>query len=165
MTDRNYLVSNAALDRLPLFATDLEIAVAIVGKQHASHWKRHILPELEREGFPRYDRLHEGRPVPLVKQFYALYFGITAGIPLAKPDGEERLGQWSRKRKESEEHVAELRPSADRSGVIPPPTTEERRVRAKAAADAWAEKKRLALEEFNAKKAAEAKAAERRNDP
>jgi hypothetical protein len=158
-------VTNAALDKLPLFATDLEIAVAIVGKQNASRWRRDVLPELERKGFPGYDHLHYGRPVPLVKQFYALYFGITAGITLAKPDGKEKLGQWSRRGSGGEERRAAISSSPDRSGVIPPPTTDERRVRAKAASDAWAEKKRKALEKFNAKKAAEAEAAKRRNNP
>jgi hypothetical protein len=32
MTKPHYLVTNAALDKLPLFASDLEIAIAIVGK-------------------------------------------------------------------------------------------------------------------------------------
>lgn len=101
MTDRN--VTNAALDRLPLFATDLEIATAIVGRARADYWRRAILPALEKSGFPSLDPLHKARPVPLVKQFFALYFGITAGITLAKPDGEERLGQWkTRKQKAAE---------------------------------------------------------------
>lgn len=90
-------VTNNLLDKLPLFATDLEIAVAIVGKQNASRWKRDVVPVLEHKGFPRFDPLHQGRPVPLVKQFYALYFGIAQGFTLAKPDGEERV--WQPKRK------------------------------------------------------------------
>jgi hypothetical protein len=85
-------VTNAALDRLPLFATDLEIATAIVGRARADYWRRAIMPTLEKSGFPGVDPLHNARPVPLMKQFYAAYFGITAGITLAKPDGEERLG-------------------------------------------------------------------------
>jgi hypothetical protein len=92
-------VTNAALDKLPLFATDLEIAVAIVGKQNASRWKREVLPALEHKGFPRWDPLHEGRPVPHVKQFYALYLGITQGFTMAPPDGEE--GVWIGKRIEN----------------------------------------------------------------
>ena len=92
-------VTNAALDKLPLFATDLEIAVAIVGKQNASHWKREVLPTREHRGFPRFDPLHQGRPVPLGKQFYALYFGITQGFTLAPPPGgEDRVGMWLGKR-------------------------------------------------------------------
>jgi hypothetical protein len=43
------------LDRLPLFATDDEIAIAIVGKKRASEWKRGALLILEARGFPRVD--------------------------------------------------------------------------------------------------------------
>ncbi len=98
--DRNYLVSNAALDKLPLFATDLEIAIAVVGKQHASHWKRFVLPILEaRHGFPRYDKLHEGRPVPLVKRFYDTYLGVSSNyLSHGADEGEENLEAWIDKR-------------------------------------------------------------------
>lgn len=142
MTDHRTTITNSALDKLPLFATDLEIAVAIVGKQNASRWKREVLPTLEHRGFPRWDPLHQGRPVPLVKQFYALYFGITQGFTLAKPDGEERLGQYSRRKRPEDEPAAEAQAKE-----------QARRVRAKANSDSWAEKKRKALEEFRAKKA------------
>lgn len=86
------------LARLPLFATDQQIALAIVGKERAKHWVSAILPGLERKGFPGKDPAHGGRPVPLVRRFYDAYFGITAGVAMAKPDGEERFGEW-RKRK------------------------------------------------------------------
>ncbi|MBX5279156.1 hypothetical protein HJB90_30005 [Rhizobium sp. NLR10a] len=85
-------------DRLPLFATDRELAVAIVGKERAAMWIRAVIPQLERKGFPRVDPLHDGRPVPLVNLFYDGYFGITAGFNAAAPDGEERLGLWKRPR-------------------------------------------------------------------
>ncbi|MBZ9698827.1 hypothetical protein [Mesorhizobium sp. CO1-1-9] len=99
MTGEPATVTNAALDRLPLFATDLEIAVAIVGKQNASRWKRDVIPVLERKGFPAFDSLHQGRPVVHIKQFYAIYFGVTAGFTMAKPDGVERV--WIGKRIET----------------------------------------------------------------
>ncbi len=95
-------VTNAGLDKLPLFATDLEIAVAVVGKQNASRWRRDVIPVLEHKGFPRWDPLHQGRPVPLVRQFYALYLGVTAGITLAKPTGKERIWVPRRTRKQDE---------------------------------------------------------------
>lgn len=82
---------------LPLFATDHQLAVAIVGKVRAAMWIKTVIPQLERKGFPRVDPLHDGRPVPLVLKFYDGYFGLTSG--LAAVDGEERLGQFSRKRK------------------------------------------------------------------
>ncbi len=91
-------VTNAALDKLPLFASDAEIAAAVVGRTKADYYRKAIIPALESRGFPGIDPLHSGRPVPLVKQFYAAYLGITAGIVVARPDQEETFGKW-RKRK------------------------------------------------------------------
>ncbi|MBZ9888076.1 hypothetical protein LB559_09005 [Mesorhizobium sp. BR1-1-3] len=88
-----------SLDSLPLFATDREIAIAIVGKTKADYWLKAALPTLEKSGFPALDPLHEARAVPLVRRFYDAYFGITAGIAMAKPDGEERLGSWRKNKK------------------------------------------------------------------
>jgi hypothetical protein len=81
-----------------MFATDHQIALAIVGKERASMWVKTVIPQLERKGFPRIDPLHDGRPVPLVKKFYDGYFGLTAGFAATAPDGEERLGLWKRRR-------------------------------------------------------------------
>lgn len=145
MNDYYNTITNSALDKLPLFASDLEIAVAIVGKQNASSWKREMIPALERKGFPRFDPVHKGRAVPLVRKFYEAYFGLTMGAGPLQPDGKERLGQYSRRKRPEDEGVAEERAKE-----------EERRARAKANSDAWAEKKRMALEDYRAKKAAEA---------
>lgn len=88
-----------ALGMLPVFATDQQLAVAIVGKTRAAMWVKTVLPQLERKGFPRLDPLHDGRPVPLVKKFYDGYFGITAGFAATAPDGQERLGEWKKSRR------------------------------------------------------------------
>lgn len=88
-----------ALGILPLFATDQQLAVAIVGKTRAAVWVKTVIPQLERKGFPRIDPLHNGRPVPLVKKFYDGYFGITAGFAATAPDGQERLGEWKKSRR------------------------------------------------------------------
>jgi hypothetical protein len=93
----NYHFKN--LDALPLFATDREIAVAIVGKTRAEYWRTAVLPTLERRGFPAEDPLHTGRAVPLVRKFYEDYFGITAGFAMAKPGGEKKV--WLGKRIEN----------------------------------------------------------------
>jgi hypothetical protein len=133
MADDEYQIVSAALDKLPLFATDLEIAIAVVGKQNASHWKRHVLPALEaKNGFPRYDSLHRGRPVPLVKRYYENYLGLRTDVIVRSADEVEDWSAWRK-------------------------TKDDKKSRAKAASDAWAERKRKAREEFNAKKAAEAK--------
>lgn len=97
------------LSQLPMFATDQQIAVAIVGKDRASMWVKAIIPQLEKKGFPRIDPLHDGRPVPLVRLFYDGYFGITAGFSVAAPDGEENLGVWTRsKRRARDERKPQL---------------------------------------------------------
>ena len=84
---------------LPIFATDLQLGAAIVGKQRAAMWMKSVIPQLERRGFPRIDPLHDGRPVPLVKQFYDGYLGITAGFAVGAPDGEERLDTFRKRKK------------------------------------------------------------------
>ena len=89
------------LDALPLFATDKEIAIAIVGKTSASYWLTAILPALERKGFPRKDPAHKARAVPLVKKFYEGYFGITAGFAMSQPSGEEKIWVPKKQRKAS----------------------------------------------------------------
>jgi len=86
------------LSKLPMFATDREIAIAVVGRERASMFVKAVIPQLERKGFPRIDPLHDGRPVPQVRKFYDGYFGITAGFAAAAPDGEENLGMWKRGR-------------------------------------------------------------------
>ncbi|MBY3386436.1 hypothetical protein [Rhizobium laguerreae] len=85
---------SGTFSKLPLFATDKELAIAVVGKERASMWIKAVIPQLERKGFPRIDPLHDARPVPLVMRFYDAYFGIAAGFHTAVPDGEERLGTW-----------------------------------------------------------------------
>ncbi|MFS8114881.1 helix-turn-helix domain-containing protein [Rhizobium jaguaris] len=77
------------LSQLPLFATDRELAVAIVGKARVDMWVKMVVPQLEKHGFPPIDPLHDGRPVPLVRRFYDHYFGLTGGFAISVPDGEE----------------------------------------------------------------------------
>jgi len=90
---------NDALDKLPVFATDVEIAKAVVGKERASYYVKAVIPQLERLGFPKVDPLHDGRPVPLIKRFYEDYMGITAGFRTAAPDGKEDWSVWDRKKR------------------------------------------------------------------
>ncbi|MGG6895801.1 hypothetical protein [Rhizobium sp. BR 315] len=96
------------LSKLPMFATDREIAIAIVGKERASMYVKAVIPQLERKGFPRIDPLHDGRPVPLVRKFYDGYFGITAGFLAVAPDGEENLGAWKPKRESRDKRKPQL---------------------------------------------------------
>lgn len=87
---------SSLLDSLPLFATDKQIAEAIVGKANAAKWIRERLPALEKiPGFPKTDKFHGGRAVPLVKLFYANYLSLpSTGSGL--PDGQEDEAAWTR---------------------------------------------------------------------
>lgn len=84
----------SALDRLPVFASDKEIAVALCGPTRAKAWLER-LPVLEAKvGFPKIDPLHNGRPVPLVRLFYANYLRLPASGATGVPDGEENPAAW-----------------------------------------------------------------------
>ncbi|MCJ8028251.1 hypothetical protein KYK30_11215 [Shinella yambaruensis] len=96
------------LSKLPLFATDREIAIAVVGKERASMYVKAAIPILERHGFPKIDPLHDGRPVLLVRRFYNGYLGITAGFQVARPDGEDKLGEWKGRRQRRNERKPQL---------------------------------------------------------
>ncbi len=87
------------LDTLPVFATDQEIAIALVGKSNADQWRKTRLPALEKiPGFPKVDQMHGGRPVPLLKLFYDNYFHLPKSGK-GVPDGEEDEGAWKRPRR------------------------------------------------------------------
>lgn len=85
------------LDRLPLFASDEQLAEAIVGKKAARDWLKR-LPTLEaKAGFPAPDPVHGGRPVALVRLFYRNYLHLPASGRGA-PDGPEDESAWARRR-------------------------------------------------------------------
>ncbi|RWO95095.1 hypothetical protein [Mesorhizobium sp.] len=87
------------LDDLPLFATDKQIAEAIVGKDMAEKWVRERLPTLAKKpGFPAIDDFHGGRPVALVIRFYGEYLKLP-GQSAGKPDGQEDESAWNRRKR------------------------------------------------------------------
>lgn len=152
MTDRALYMTNIALDKLPMFASDLDLGVAIAGKAGAVHWKRHVLPILEaKQGFPRYDSLHGGRPVPLVRRFYETYLGLTGDyVSKGADDGKDEfwIGKRITNRIDKEERMrANGENVVERDfGVKYPPTLK-------------------AIAEYRAKKAAEHAAARDRRRP
>ena len=82
------------LDDLPMFASDLELAEAIVGAEKAEKWMRERLPTLAtKPGFPPIDPIHEGRAVALVKLFYANFLNLPAD-GRGPADDREREGEW-----------------------------------------------------------------------
>jgi hypothetical protein len=79
---------------LPMFASDRQIAEAIVGKEAAEKWMRERLPTLAlKAGFPPIDPFHGGRSVKLVARFYDEYLGTAAKGTLA-PRGTEDVNAW-----------------------------------------------------------------------
>lgn len=82
------------LDDLPMFASDKQIAEAVVGKDAAEKWLRERLPTLaSKPGFPPIDAFHGGRPVKLVIRFYDEYLGTGAQASSA-PRGVEDVSAW-----------------------------------------------------------------------
>ncbi len=67
---------------LPLFATDAELGVALLGRARAALWSN-LVPSFEREGLPKNDPLMGGRYVPAVKAFFDRQYGLTAGARAA----------------------------------------------------------------------------------
>jgi hypothetical protein len=98
-SNATYPLNCDALDRLPLFATDKEIATALLGSDRAARWARENLPVLAaKRGFPPKDSFHGGRPVPLVRIFYQNYLRLVGDFP-GVPDGVDRVGMWKGVRK------------------------------------------------------------------
>lgn len=93
--------SPITFDALPLFATDDEIARAIVGDARAKEWVKTRLPTLSKKpGFPPVDPFHNGRPTWLIRRFYEQYLGVAG--PSAKagmPDGQEDASAWRTKKR------------------------------------------------------------------
>ncbi|MGO4836161.1 hypothetical protein AB4144_28345, partial [Rhizobiaceae sp. 2RAB30] len=89
---------NITLDDLPMFASDQQIAEAIVGKDNADKWRLERLPTLAlKPGFPPIDAFHGGRPVRLVARFYEDYLG--SGGQASAPRGVADPSQWNSKSK------------------------------------------------------------------
>lgn len=100
---------NDAFSKLLLFATDDEIAIAIVGKARASEWKRGALRMLDARGFPKIDVLHGGRPVPLVRKWYELHMGLNLSyVRTTLEDGKENLDGWKGTRQRRNENKPQL---------------------------------------------------------
>jgi hypothetical protein len=87
------------LDDLPMFATDQQLAEAIVGKDAAENWLRDRLPTLaSKAGFPAIDAFHGGRPVKLVARFYDEYLGTTRSGATA-PRGQQDVSAWKQSKR------------------------------------------------------------------
>jgi hypothetical protein len=89
----------ATLESLPMFASDRQIAEAIVGKDKAEKWMRERLPTLaNKAGFPPIDEFHGGRPVALVARWYDSYLGIGSRTGTTPPSRADASGWKSKSR-------------------------------------------------------------------
>jgi hypothetical protein len=87
------------LDDLPLFADDLAIGAALLGRTRASEW-RDLAPLLEARGLPKMDALLGGRYVPAVRAYFDRQYGLVAPLKPAPrgTTGIEDLSVWETRR-------------------------------------------------------------------
>lgn len=64
---------------LPLFATDTELGLALLGRARAALWGN-IALEFEQEGLPKNDPRLGGRYVPAVKAFFDRQYGLIVPV-------------------------------------------------------------------------------------
>lgn len=81
---------------LPLFASDKELAAALLGGRSGA-W-RDLIPLYERRGFPKIDPVMGGRYTPAVKAFFDRDYGLTDAAPAAPP-GVEGVITWQNNRR------------------------------------------------------------------
>jgi hypothetical protein len=88
------------LESLPLFATDSDLGIALLGAERAQEWHQ-IAPLLEARGLPKIDPLMGGRYVPAVRAFFDGLYGLdrVTNVPLA-PDGVEDFDGWKQQRRQ-----------------------------------------------------------------
>jgi len=82
--------TRTAIEALPLYATDDELAKAVLGKR-AKDWPM-LLRLYEPRGFPKISALTGGRYVPAVIQFFDAKEGVGGSI-IPTPDGVEKPWQ------------------------------------------------------------------------
>lgn len=83
------------LDKLPLFASDADIGLALLGPKRACEWKA-IAELLESKGLPKIDTMMGGRYVPGIRAFFDRSNGLnTMPAPPTAPDGSERPDAWT----------------------------------------------------------------------
>jgi hypothetical protein len=86
------------LDQLPAFASEDELATALMGTGKTTAF-RQIVPLLERRGFPTIDGLMGGRYVPAVKAFFDREYRVSGAEQVRAPHSPATLGAYHGKRK------------------------------------------------------------------
>lgn len=82
------------LDKLPLFASEADLATALMGPSRVTEW-RQIVPLLERRGFPTIDGLMGGRYWPAVKAFFDREYKVGGDVQVSTPHAPAELGAWN----------------------------------------------------------------------
>jgi len=82
------------IDELPLFATDREIAEAVVGPERAQQYLLSMKLLEKLPGYPAIDPAHGGRYVPAIKAFYDVRSGLSQAT-LTRPPGQENPAGWN----------------------------------------------------------------------
>jgi hypothetical protein len=86
------------LDDLPAFASEDDLAAALMGKGRTGEF-RQMVPLLEARGFPKVDGLMGGRYVPAVRAFFDREYRVRGDQQIAAPHGPAMLGAYSGRRK------------------------------------------------------------------
>jgi hypothetical protein len=81
------------LEQLPLFASEADIATALMGPGRVTEF-RQIVPLLERRGFPTIDGSMGGRYTPAIRAFFDREYGILGSVQISAPDMPAELGSW-----------------------------------------------------------------------
>lgn len=76
---------------LPLFASEKDIAIAVMGRGRYTEW-RGIVQLLERRGFPKIDGLMGGRYTPAVRAFFDREYRVHGEAQVSEPRSESKVG-------------------------------------------------------------------------
>jgi len=88
------------LDQLPAFASDDDLATALLGTGKITVF-RAVVPLLEYRGFPKVDGLLGGRYVPAVKAFFDREYKVRGEEQVSAPHAPATLGAYNGRRKTS----------------------------------------------------------------
>ncbi len=79
------------LHELPLFASEEDLAISVLGLGQLRHWKQ-VVQLLEERGFPKIDALMGGRYAPAVKAFFDREYRVTRQEQISAPHSPAKLG-------------------------------------------------------------------------
>lgn len=84
-------------DDLPLFASDEQIGIALLGADRACEFHGRATL-LERDGFPKIDARWGGRYTPAIKKYFDREYGLAETKPRSGPGSVERPETWTRQK-------------------------------------------------------------------